>query len=296
MANINLELSLLRTLVAFADSGSFSLAAQLVGRTQPSVSMQMRRLADLAGNEIFERRGRHITLTDFGIKMALQARDMLTMHDRIVDDLRGSVVQNPIRIGIPDDYATIVLPRIMEHLDRLHPNAPMNITTSTSPKLNRLLESGDLDLAIVATASPEKRDVFIQRETIVWVSAPDHDVHRRNPLPLALFSDESPIYRATVAALPELKCPKGNVRDIDIRLRSGSWSVLTTAVTHGFAVATMAEAVVPPHLQIMREADGFPDIGHIDIVLRPTSDSQSVTTAKLIKEILKTFQSESHPV
>ena len=61
-----LDIDLLRSLVAFADNGSFTKAADVVGRTQSAVSMQMKRLEEMVGKPLFARQGRDLALTHDG--------------------------------------------------------------------------------------------------------------------------------------------------------------------------------------------------------------------------------------
>ena len=59
----NLDIDLLRTFIAIVDTGSFTRAAEEVGRTQSAVSMQVRRLEELTGRELFLRNGRQNRLS-----------------------------------------------------------------------------------------------------------------------------------------------------------------------------------------------------------------------------------------
>lgn len=149
---------------------------------------------------------------------------------------------------MPNDYALTLLSAILQHFASFHGGVPLEVVTNTSPRLIKLLETGELDLAILATDRPRNEDVELRREPIEWVASPDHDLTRR-PLALALFSDESLIYRATIASLPGLAVA-GDQSSVDVRigLRSSSWSALTAAAATGFAVATMARSVVAPGL------------------------------------------------
>ncbi|MFT4253630.1 MAG: LysR substrate-binding domain-containing protein [Caulobacter sp.] len=287
---INLDLELLRTLVAFADTGSFKQAAQIVFRSQPAVSMQMRRLEDLLGQELFDKQGRTVRLTEKGLQLVAQARQIMIAHDRLVDQMHGAKVEGKLRLGIPDDYAVIILPAVLRRLNARYPGVTVDIVADTSPVLIKMLASGDLDLAVLATTNTETDDLVLRREPIVWVASAEHAAHLRRPLPLALFADESPIYRATIGALTGRS--EAEALDFQIVLRSKSASVLIAAAMAGFAVATMAQCVAPPGLNILSGQDGLPDAGSIHVVLRATRDSQSLATSQLTREILETFRQD----
>lgn len=293
---INFDMDLLRTLVAFADTGSFKAASQIIFRSQPAVSAQMKKLEEMVGTDLFEKRGREVVFTESGARFALQARQILSLHDRIAEDWREDSVSGRVRFGIPDDYSRVVLPHILNNVIEKYEGLSIDILTNTSPLLIKMLQDSEIDLAVIATAAPLEDDIVLRREEIVWVTAPDKDTHIRSPLPLALFSDESPVYRATLAALQRFPARHG---DEPLRFRVGvtskSWVVLTTVAENGYAVTTMARSVVPRGLRILTEEDGFPQLGQVALVLRGTPDSQSIATSHLAQEILDFFKARPGP-
>src|SRR5260370_34917955 len=78
------DLDLLRTLTLAHDQGSFRGAAHSVGRTQSAISLQMRRLEDLAGVELFEKAGRNVQLTEGGLVLLESAPRLRGLNDEAV--------------------------------------------------------------------------------------------------------------------------------------------------------------------------------------------------------------------
>jgi hypothetical protein len=78
----NLDIDLLRSFAAVADTGSFTAAAELVARTQSAVSVQIKRLEEIVGRRVFERSSRSLALTPAG--------EMLLGYARRILDLAGS--------------------------------------------------------------------------------------------------------------------------------------------------------------------------------------------------------------
>src|SRR5690242_3052084 len=64
-----LDSDLLRTFVAVAETGNFTRAAEKAGRTQSAVSMQMKKLEDMVGDDLFERGSRGEALTRRGSEL-----------------------------------------------------------------------------------------------------------------------------------------------------------------------------------------------------------------------------------
>jgi molybdenum-dependent DNA-binding transcriptional regulator ModE len=99
----SLEPSLLRTFVCIAESGTFTRAAEMVGRSQSAVSMQMRRLEGLLGQTLLARsKGGTVRLTGHGSQLLARAKEMLALNDSIWADFHGQDSNGQER---PDDYS-----------------------------------------------------------------------------------------------------------------------------------------------------------------------------------------------
>lgn len=289
---INFEIELLRTFIAFADTGSFKRASELVFRSQPAVSMQMKRFEDLVGKQLFMKKGRDLILTEAGVNMVSYARQLLSVHDDIVDKIHGQKIDGKVCIGIPDDYAMLFLPNILKRFSATHPDIMLDIKSGGSNILSSRLNKGELDIAILAVRTPEEDDIILKRDPIVWVTAAGDVKHTKRPLNLALFMDGSPIDKNTLSTLQKHKSDDNTPLDYKIVLESKSWTVLTIAALSGFAVATMAKSVVVPGLRILSEADGFPSLGQTYIVMRATPDTQSIATSCLAQRIMDDFRDD----
>jgi molybdate transport repressor ModE-like protein len=86
---ITLDIDLLRTLIAVADTGSLSRAAPRIGRTQAAISMQIKKLEDLIGQPLLNRGGRGVKLTHEGERLLVRAHEILSRHDETVAELTG---------------------------------------------------------------------------------------------------------------------------------------------------------------------------------------------------------------
>lgn len=75
-----LDLDQLQTFITIADIGSFTRAAEEVHRTQSAVSMQMRRLEERVGKQLFEKDGRTNRLTEDGERLLAYARRLIRLN------------------------------------------------------------------------------------------------------------------------------------------------------------------------------------------------------------------------
>jgi len=100
-APTNLDLDLLRTFVHIAETGSFTRAGNIVGRTQSAISMQVQRLEKLVDRPLFARgKGGAVSLTSHGSHLLDRAKQILDLNDRAIADLKGT----PPPPGLQDEY------------------------------------------------------------------------------------------------------------------------------------------------------------------------------------------------
>jgi molybdate transport repressor ModE-like protein len=94
---------LLRSFLCIAETGSFTRAAEMVGRSQSAVSMQLRRLETLLGHSLLSRsKGGAVRLTPHGSRLVEHAKEMLSINDMILAEFRGIDTSHE---ALPDDYA-----------------------------------------------------------------------------------------------------------------------------------------------------------------------------------------------
>ena len=121
MTAANLEIDLLRTFAAVADTGSFTAAAELVARTQSAVSLQVKRLEEAVGQRVFERTSRSLALTAAGETLLGYARRILELNDESVRRIAEPPVEGVIRLGITEYFVPGELPRILARFAALYP-------------------------------------------------------------------------------------------------------------------------------------------------------------------------------
>ena len=109
-----LELDVLRTFVAIAETGSFTTAANAVYRTPSAVSMQIKKLEDILGRSVFSRDARSVSLTTDGEMLLGYARRMLAINREAVSKFIVPDIVGVVRLGSPDDYGERVLPLCAE--------------------------------------------------------------------------------------------------------------------------------------------------------------------------------------
>ena len=93
----NLPTDLLRTFVTVADLGAVTPAGELLGRSQPAISLQLKRLESLVETPLFNRQGQQMALSDNGRLLYDTARQILTLNDEVLNRLSTSSLSGRIR-------------------------------------------------------------------------------------------------------------------------------------------------------------------------------------------------------
>lgn len=261
-----LDLDLLRTLAAVADTGSFSLAGRRVGRSQSAVSMQIQKLETALGKQLLHRGQKKIAPTPAGTDLLAYARRLLKISDEAWASVTRPEETGIVRLGVPEDYAVSLLTPILETFGRDHPRVTVDLACGPSPALTEAIAAGTLDLAIVTRFAGYPAEV-LRREPMVWVASPRHAAWEREPLPVALF--QTCAARANILkALADTDTP------FDRAYSSASLAGMVTIVQAGLAVAGMALCGVPPSLKVIGENEGLPPLPDLEIgLLRGGSDS-----------------------
>lgn len=184
-----MELRQLEYFVAVADEGSFTRAAAKVHVAQPGVSAQIRRLERELGQELLDRSGRSVRLTEVGAVVLPYARAALAAvagARLAVDELTG-LLRGQVAVGMVTSH-NVDLPGLLSEFHRDHPGVEITLTEANSDELVAALRGGRLDAAIVSLGPappPDLDRLVVTDEAIAAAVAPDHELADRAELPLA---------------------------------------------------------------------------------------------------------------
>lgn len=255
-----LDIDLLRTFIAVADTGSLSRAAPRVGRTQAAISMQIKRLEDMIGHPLLNRGGRGVRLTGEGGRLLVRAQEILSCHDEALAELTGRGLSGVLRLGCPDDYAASFLPALIRDFVGHHPKVLIEVVCASTPRLHERLKEHAIDVALISVLAGASTETSIRTEPLVWV-AKSASALAINPLPLALSDTDALDHIAARRGL------EAQGRDYRIAYASGSLTGLIAVVRSGQALAVITRSAVPPDLQILGAEYGLPDLPTLGIVI-----------------------------
>lgn len=282
-----LDSELLRTFVAIADAGSFTAAARRIGRTQSAISMQMRRLQEIADQPLFRRHRRGIALTAGGEGLMADARRIVLLLDRAADSMRTASLAGGVRVGIPEEYGSTVLPSVLARFAETHAVVEVTVRSGQSVALESLLEAGDLDLAVLVVDGGYPEGEVLVHDPTVWVTSARHLAHEQDPLRVAMF-DRDCWWRDRA-----LKMLDRAGRRYRVAYSSPSIGSLQAAVSAGLAVAVLGLSTVPAGCRVLTAADGFRELPGSSIVLRTAGAALSPAAAGMADAIRHAFGATS---
>jgi DNA-binding transcriptional LysR family regulator len=256
----DLEIDLLRAFVAVAETGGFTAAAEVVGRSQSAISQKILRLEEILGRRVFERTSRSLTLTQEGEKLLVLARRMLEMNDIAVRSLLEPMVGS-LRLGVSEDFVPGLLPGMLARFRRLYPGMRLELRTGLSCELLAAHEAGQLDVVIAKKDGLAQRGRVIWRERLVWMAAGGYQPDFSRPAPLVLLPAPCTYRDVMIQALDSVR------REWFAACTASSLAGIRAAVAGGLGVTVLGRSFVGPDLQVLRAPAHWPDLPMTEIVL-----------------------------
>src|SRR3954469_5760372 len=274
-----LEPELLKAFVAVADSRSFTRAATQLNRTQSAVSMQIKRLEERLGVELFNRTKANVDLSSAGEGLLGYARRILTLNDEAVGKLRERKIEGVVRLGVMDDYGTLIVPPLLASFVACYPLVHVEMETGlTSSMPSRLGNAYDLVIAMHPEGSAEGE--FLRREQAARGTGAFHPVAQQGPLPLALYPQGCLFRKWAIEALDAAKRPWR------LAFVSQSLAAVEAVAALGLAVTVVKAATFPPKLRRLSDQDGLARLPGADICLHRSNNLS--TAGALLANHLRT--------
>lgn len=173
-----MEFSQLEFFVTVVEEGSFSKAALRVYRTQPAVSIAIRRLEEEIGSPLFERSQKTPVLTDAGELLYDYAKRILSLRDQtfnVVAELK-SLRRGRVRIGANESTSLYLLPHLILEYRALYPDVMVEIFRQSSERLPREVLDRNVDFALMAfePVDGDLESFPVLRDELVLITHPEH--------------------------------------------------------------------------------------------------------------------------
>lgn len=256
----NLDLTALRALVTIAEVGGVTRAAGLLNLTQSAVSMQIKRLEEGLGVELFSRAQRRLSLTPEGEKLVQYSRRMLDLNDEALARLTESAYEGEIRLGVPHDIVYPQFPRILKEMALDFPRVRINLVACYTATLKEEFGQGRFDAIMTTEMHPSERGERIASRKLQWVGAPGGQAWTHRPLRLAFV--ERCFFRAFAQnALTDAGIPW------ELAVGGQSEQIETAIAAADLAVTVRMDGAVSELLQPIGGSNTLPDLGDLSICL-----------------------------
>lgn len=279
----NLDTALLKTFLRVAETGSFTQAAESVGRTQAAISLQIKRLEEIIGKPLLERTNKKVMLTADGETMVAYARRMLAISQELKSRFEEPDIEGELRLGTPEDFATAYLPQVLARFARSHPHAQLNVRCDLTLHLQEGFDRGEYDIVLLKqkpTAMTE--GVMVWHKPLVWVSgeiAPEGGA----VLPLVLAPQPCVYRKHAFESLDKAHCGWRVV------YTSPSLAGTIAAVKAGLGVTVLPRDMVPEGLTVLGAESGLPELPHAEMTLL-LRDNLSKAATMLAKHIIRSLE------
>jgi len=280
----SLDISLLRTLVAVDQHGSFARAANHVGRSESAVSLQLKRLELQVGCPLFHRAGRGMALTETGQTLLGYAKRMIELNDQALTASSGKTVEGAVRLGVPTDFAENWLPSVLARFARAYPSVRVDTAAGRSAQVFSQFKRGELDLAITFGEDRPESACWSTVLPMAWIGPRDYRRREDEPVRLAVFDPPCMFRNAAAGALDE---------------KGISWAVAFTgsslASLWGAVIAALGITVRTPHglpaqLAPLGTEAGLPPLPEVTLSLFEGGGTRSPAADRLAEVLIDTLE------
>ena len=236
----------LQILVAVARHGGYTRAAEALHLTQPTVSMQVKKLSEAIGMPLFEQSGKKLQLTPAGRKTLDASRDILNRLEVLggeISSLTGEV-KGELRIAVVTT-AKYFMPHLLGVFVQRYPDVEPRLMVTNREKVLERLEEAQDDLLIMGKV-PNELDVrstpFLDNDLVV-IAPPGHRLAKKRAIPLKRLLEERILLRepgsGTRLAMDKLFAEHG--LNLEPYMELGSIEAIKQAVMAGLGISVMSE-------------------------------------------------------
>lgn len=245
-----MTLTQLEYIVALDAHRHFGDAADECHVTQPTLSMQVSKLEQELGVQLFDRSRQPLVPTEAGIEIIRQARRILAERDQLTElvQSRKGVINGELRVGIIPTLAPYLLPLFVNRFTRNYPLVTLNIQELTTEVLIQRLHDGRIDVGVLVTPLQEpgiREEVLFYEELFAYVSRNNKVFEKNYVLPNDIdpgklwLLEEGHCFRSQIIHLCELR--KQNKELEHLQYEAGSIETLRKMVDAGDGITILPE-------------------------------------------------------
>lgn len=211
-----MDLTLLRSFLAVAETGAITDAAERIGITQPALSRRIQQLEEDLGAELLVRGRKGALLTEIGRLVQSEAQGIVARYDQLRETVASQrrLEGGTVRIGGGATAVSFILPEAIAAFRAAHPQVRFHLREAGSREIAGDVAAGHLELGVV-TLPVRDRELAVRpvgTDRIVLVGRPDHPLAGRRRVRLQDLADQPFVAFEAGSALRQI---------IDAKLREG---------------------------------------------------------------------------
>lgn len=247
-----MELHQLRYVLAIANTGNFTRAAEVSFVSQPSLSQQVAKLEKELGHKLFHRLGRRAVPTEAGAVFIERARRIIVEVDNAASEIRDDpLLGRQITLGAIQTVAPYLLPSLIKRTREVLPNLQINTYEGFRGDLVDGLIDGRIDLALVSTPLVDTRLSVepIFREPLLLAVGRSHRLASKRSFTVNDLAEETFIMMGRSSTLTEQVQQFCGEHDFEphIGYRCGQVATLKSLVELGLGIAILPRLVQHPN-------------------------------------------------
>ncbi len=278
----NIPTDLLRTFTVLANTGSYTHTGNLLGRTQPAISLQVKKLESLLDLKLFYRDSNGLSVTQEGEQLLTYANQILNLNDELVLQLTADKTVEKHTIGLPSEFAYLYLSNILKKIHDVLPAAHIEVITDLSHNLEQQYLDGRLDLAVFFRDEPvPKNNEWHAQLPLTWVCGENYIPTESGEVHL-ITSPEPCRYRyRAIQALNNASIP-WKIQYID-----SGFSGIQSALQAGLGITVLAQGILADDMNLTFPPHDLPQPSILSLTIKHKTD-RAISSIKSI--IIEEFE------
>ncbi|MFQ5935817.1 MAG: LysR substrate-binding domain-containing protein [Acidiferrobacterales bacterium] len=244
----------LRAFHAVARERSFTMAARALAVTQPTISSQVRALEESYGVRLFNRRGRHVMLTELGSALLQVTQRLFSLEEEVEEMLAGARELQSGHLTVGADGPHHIIP-ILAVFNRRYPGLDVSLAMGNADKVLHDLRAYQIDVAVVAKLEDDPRlfAVPYRRSRLVLFVRRGHPWAKRSSIRLEEVAKQRMILREAASVTRQIfqsALAEAGVRPQSV-MQIESREAVREAVAAGLGIGVVSEAEFDPDRRLV---------------------------------------------
>ena len=281
-----IPIDILRAFVAVVEARGFTRAAEELGRTQPTISLQVK-AARRAGRSAVVQERRALRIVAGGRRLLrLRKAPAAPARRHAGRDVGRNNPNDTIRIGMPSEFAPILARRLNELRANAEVATTFEVIVDSSQALSGAFRQNALDVAfIIGTGESEPSRIEQWRGQLRWFGRAREDQQDGQALPLVLPPQGWPFHEAAIGAL------RAQERRFEIVCTCSNFAVLAAAAAAGLGVTPMIDGLAPEGLEACSDKR-LPPLPEVTLLLLARSQALALASRRWVENVIEALQSE----